>query len=85
MHKFVHKAMGGLSMNNNYTTYVNPHLGEMLESIKLDQKYLRGEGCHLYDEQGNRYLDCIAAYGALPFGHNPRQIWEAITDFRDSG
>lgn len=72
-------------MNNNYTTYVNPHLGEMLESIKLDQKYLRGEGCHLYDEQGNRYLDCIAAYGALPFGHNPRQIWEAITDFRDSG
>jgi acetylornithine/succinyldiaminopimelate/putrescine aminotransferase/predicted amino acid dehydrogenase len=76
--------MGGLNMNNNYTTFVNPHLGEMLESIKLDQKYLRGEGCHLYDEQGNRYLDCIAAYGALPFGHNPRQIWEAITDFRDS-
>ena len=71
-------------MNNNYTRYVNPHLGEMLESIKLDQKYVRGEGCHLFDDQGNRYLDCIAAYGALPFGHNPEQIWAAINEFRES-
>lgn len=70
---------------NNFTKYVNPHLGEMLESIKLDQKYIRGEGCHLYDDQGNRYLDCIAAYGALPFGHNPEPIWKAISDYRDSG
>ncbi len=84
MHTYVHMATGGLTMNN-YTKYVNPHLGEMLESIKLDQKYVRGEGCHLYDDQGNRYLDCIAAYGALPFGHNPAPIWKAINDYRDSG
>ncbi|MBW6463080.1 MAG: aminotransferase class III-fold pyridoxal phosphate-dependent enzyme [Firmicutes bacterium] len=69
---------------NNFTRYVNPHLGEMLESIKLDQKYVRGEGCYLYDDRGNRYLDCIAAYGALPFGHNPSQIWEAIINFQNS-
>ncbi len=69
---------------NNFTGYVNPHLGEMLESIKLDQKYVRGEGCYLYDDAGNCYLDCIAAYGALPFGHNPGQIWEAINAYRDS-
>ncbi len=69
---------------NNYTRFVNPHLGEMLESIKLDQKYVRGEGCHLFDDQGNRYLDCIAAYGALPFGHNPAPIWQAIDRYRDS-
>jgi hypothetical protein len=43
--------MGGLMMNN-FTRYVNPHLGEMLESIKLDQKYVRGDGCYLYDEEG---------------------------------
>ncbi len=70
---------------NNYTRFVNPYLGEMLESIKLDQKYVRGEGCHLFDDQGNRYLDCIAAYGALPFGHNPESIWGAINNYRDSG
>ncbi len=66
---------------NNFTRYVNPHLGKMLESINLDQKYVRGEGCHLFDEEGNRYLDCIAAYGALPFGHNPELIWEEINRF----
>ncbi len=71
-------------MNNNFTRYVNPHLGEMLESIKLDQKYIRGVGCYLYDEKGNSYLDCIAAYGALPFGHNPVEIWEAIDAYRQS-
>ena len=71
-------------MSSNYTSYVNPHLGEMLESIKLDQKYVRGEGCMLYDDQGNSYLDCIAAYGALPFGHNPEPVWEAIKSFHDS-
>ncbi len=69
---------------NNFTRYVNPHLGEMLESIKLDQKYVRGEGCYLFDDNENRYLDCIAAYGALPFGHNPPMIWEAINNFQNS-
>ncbi len=70
---------------NNFTGYVNPHLGEMLENIKLDQKYTHGEGCYLFDDEGNCYLDCIAAYGALPFGHNPAPIWEAIAGYRDSG
>ncbi len=69
---------------NNFTGYVNPYLGEMLENIKLDQKYVRGEGCYLYDDAGNCYLDFIAAYGALPFGHNPGSIWEAINAYQGS-
>ncbi|MDW7738667.1 MAG: aminotransferase class III-fold pyridoxal phosphate-dependent enzyme [Bacillota bacterium] len=69
---------------NKFTQYVNPYLGEMLENIKLDQKYVRGEGCYLYDDLGNRYLDCIAAYGALPFGHNPELIWEEINRYQQS-
>lgn len=69
---------------NKFTRYVNPHLGEMLESIKLDQKYVKGEGCYLFDDRGNRYLDCIAAYGALPFGHNPVEIWDEIERFHHS-
>jgi len=76
---------GGLIMNSNYAKFVNPHLGEMLESISLDQKYVRGEGCNLIDDRGNSYLDCIAAYGALPFGHNPEPIWEAIRAFQQTG
>ncbi len=69
---------------NNFTRYVNPYLGEMLESIKLDQKYVKGKDCYLFDDEENRYLDCIAAYGALPFGHNPDSIWDEINSFRNS-
>ncbi len=63
-----------------YIEYVNPHLGKMLTEIGLDKRFVRGNGCLLYDEKGIEYLDCIAAYGALPFGYNPPEIWEAIQE-----
>ncbi len=67
-----------------FTEYINPYLGELLQNMAMDKIFVRGEGCYLYDKSGNRYLDCIAAYGALPFGHNPLPIWEAVADFRAS-
>jgi acetylornithine/succinyldiaminopimelate/putrescine aminotransferase/predicted amino acid dehydrogenase len=67
-----------------YAEYVNPKLARQLYQICLDKVYVRGEGCELYDKEGNRYLDFIAAYGALPFGFNPPEIWDAITKVRDS-
>lgn len=84
VHIYVHK-IGRLGTLTLFSAYINPHLGRLLEAIKLDKNFVRGEGCYLYDEQGNRYLDCIAAYGALPFGHNPPQIWESIESYRRSG
>lgn len=61
-----------------YLQYVNPHLGKLLHSLALDKRFVRGEGSWLYDEHGDKYLDCVAAYGALPFGHNPPEIWAAL-------
>lgn len=61
-----------------YIDHVNPNLGELLTKIRLDKCFVRGQGCYLYDQEGNTYLDLIAAYGALPFGFNPPEIWEAI-------
>lgn len=61
-----------------FIDHVNPNLGDLLTKIGLDKCFVRGEGCYLYDADGNTYLDLIAAYGALPFGFNPPQIWEAI-------
>ena len=35
----------------------------------------RGEGCYVWDERGNRYLDMISAYSAVSFGHaHPRLL-----------
>lgn len=67
-----------------FTEYVNPHLGELLEKTNLDKVFVRGEGCYLYDDKDNRYLDFIAAYGALPLGFNPPEIWKAIMSIHDS-
>ncbi|NLZ29044.1 MAG: aspartate aminotransferase family protein, partial [Firmicutes bacterium] len=63
---------------HSFSKFVNPFLGKMIESIGMDKSFVKGEGCYLYDREGNEYLDFLAAYGALPFGHNPREIWAAI-------
>lgn len=70
---------------NNFTAYVNPHLGKLLQQVRMDKVFTRGEGNYLYDSEGKRYLDFIAAYGALPFGFNPPEIWEALDEVRRSG
>ncbi|HWI60628.1 MAG TPA: aminotransferase class III-fold pyridoxal phosphate-dependent enzyme [Symbiobacteriaceae bacterium] len=69
---------------HRFTQYVNPYLGQLLETINMDKRFVRGEGCYLYDAEGRQYLDFVAAYGALPFGFNPPEIWAAMTDVRDS-
>lgn len=63
-----------------YIEFVNPHLGKLLTDIGLDKRFQRGQGAYLYDHTGEKYLDCIAAYGALPFGYNPPEIWQALHD-----
>ncbi|RJQ30232.1 MAG: aminotransferase class III-fold pyridoxal phosphate-dependent enzyme [Peptococcaceae bacterium] len=69
---------------HSFTEYVNPHLGKLLEKIRMDKVFTRGESNYLYDAGGKRYLDFIAAYGALPFGFNPPEIWQALEEVRAS-
>ncbi len=41
----------------------------------LDVVVARGEGAWVTDVEGNRYLDCLAGYSALNFGHaHPRLV-----------
>jgi acetylornithine/succinyldiaminopimelate/putrescine aminotransferase/predicted amino acid dehydrogenase len=68
-----------------FARYVNPHLADLLGRLWLDKRFVRGEGCELIDDHGRRYLDCIAAYGALPFGFNPAKIWQGLRDVQRSG
>lgn len=65
-------------MMHPYAEFVNPVLGELLATIRMDKRFIRGDGSWLWDEEGNRYLDFIASYGALPFGYNPPEVWEAL-------
>ena len=40
----------------------------------------RGEGCHVYDVDGNRYLDFIAGIGVNALGHNHPRIVKVIRE-----
>jgi acetylornithine/succinyldiaminopimelate/putrescine aminotransferase/predicted amino acid dehydrogenase len=63
-----------------YTSFVNPHLGELLARLRLDKCFVWAEGSRLVDADGHEYLDAVSGYGALPFGHNPEIVWQAIRD-----
>ncbi len=61
-----------------YARFVEPVKSELLARAGLDKTFVRGEGCHLWDRDGERFLDFVAQYGALPFGYNPPRIWESL-------
>ncbi len=44
----------------------------------LDVVLARGQGVHVWDVDGNRYLDCLAAYSAVNQGHCHPKILEAM-------
>ncbi|MFW5985007.1 MAG: aminotransferase class III-fold pyridoxal phosphate-dependent enzyme, partial [Halanaerobiaceae bacterium] len=70
---------------HSYKQFVNPHLGEQLQKLKMDKEFVQGKGCYLFDKNNNKYLDCIANYGAVPFGYNYQPIWQQINNFEKSG
>jgi glutamate-1-semialdehyde 2,1-aminomutase len=47
--------------------------------------YERGDGPHVWDADGNRYVDMVQSWGALLFGHARREIVEAAKRTADLG
>ena len=46
----------------------------------LDVVLTRGEGVHVWDTEGNRYLDCLSAYSAVNQGHCHPRIRDAMIE-----
>ncbi len=46
----------------------------------LDVVLTRGEGCWVWDVEGKKYLDCLAAYSAVNQGHNHPRIVNALVE-----
>jgi hypothetical protein len=68
-----------------YIRHVAPYRGFLYRQLGLDKTFVRGEGCSLIDEHGTRYADFVAQFGAVPFGHDPQAIWDAIDSVRREG
>jgi acetylornithine/succinyldiaminopimelate/putrescine aminotransferase/predicted amino acid dehydrogenase len=68
-----------------YVRYVAPYRGFLYQRLGLDKTFVRGQGCYLFDKDGIGYADFVAQFGAVPFGHDPEPIWQALEGARREG
>lgn len=57
---------------------LNPQLVRVLKTIGFDRYYVRGDGCYLYDEKGDRYLDFLAGFGVYALGRSHPGVKAAL-------
>jgi ornithine--oxo-acid transaminase len=56
-----------------HAEHLNPAFVKMLRAIGFDKGYVRGEGCYLWDAEGNKYLDLLTGWGVFALGrHHPK-------------
>ncbi len=58
--------------------YLNPQMGRILRTLGFDRTWTGGEGAHLVDSGGERYLDLFGGYGVFAIGRNHPQAIAAI-------
>ena len=67
-----------------HETHVNPQFAKALHLIGFDKCYVRGQGPHLWDAEGKKYLDMLAGYGVWNLGRNHPEIRATLRSFLDS-
>jgi len=63
---------------DQYQRYINPVLAALGKSSGFLKTFVRGDGCCLWDDAGNQYLDFVAGFGSLNLGHNHPAISNAL-------
>ncbi|BAS27610.1 aspartate aminotransferase family protein [Limnochorda pilosa] len=71
-------AMGRADARELHRQYGNAALVQLMGLVGFDRVYTRAEGCLLWDEHGQEYLDFTAHFGALNLGHNPPEVLDAV-------
>ncbi len=59
---------------------INPQYVRMLRTIGYDRAWARAEGAHLYDAEGNRYLDWLGGFGMYNVGRNNPRVRAALVE-----
>jgi ornithine--oxo-acid transaminase len=65
-------------------SYLNPKLGRIVRTLGFDKQWVSGEGAHLIDVEGNRYLDLLCGYGVFAIGRNHPEAIAAVRDTLDA-
>lgn len=60
--------------------FLNPQMGRILRTLGFDKSWRGGEGAHLIDERGERYLDLFGGYGVFAIGRNHPEAIAAVRE-----
>jgi ornithine--oxo-acid transaminase len=60
--------------------YLNPQMGRILRTLGFDRTWSGGEGAHLIDSGGERYLDLFGGYGVFAIGRNHPDAIAAVQE-----
>jgi ornithine--oxo-acid transaminase len=66
-----------LALNDRF---LNPQMGRILRTLGFDRAWQGGEGAHLIDSDGTRFLDLIGGYGVFAIGRNHPEAIAAIEE-----
>jgi ornithine--oxo-acid transaminase len=66
-----------MSLNERF---LNPQMGRILRTLGFDKRWAGGEGAHLIDADGERYLDLFGGYGVFAIGRNHPQAIAAVEE-----
>jgi ornithine--oxo-acid transaminase len=66
-----------MALNNRY---LNPQLGRILRAVGFERIWTHGEGAHLIDSEGHRYLDLFGGHGVFAVGRNHPEVVAAMQD-----
>jgi ornithine--oxo-acid transaminase len=60
--------------------YLNPQMGRILRALGFERTWAGGEGAHLIDSRGERYLDLFGGYGVFAIGRNHPEAIAALEE-----
>src|SRR3954451_1264661 len=64
--------------------HLNPQLGRIVRTLGFDRTWVRGEGAHLIDDTGARYLDLLCGYGVFAVGRNHPHVVRTLHEVLDA-
>jgi ornithine--oxo-acid transaminase len=76
-------ARSGEEMSLN-DRYLNPQMGRILRTLGFDKVWTGGEGAHLIDADGERYLDLFGGYGVFAIGRNHPEAIAAVQEVMEA-
>src|SRR6202158_4786879 len=67
-----------------HARHLNEQLVRVLKTIGYDVGFQKGQGQHLYDRDGARYVDLLSGFGVCAIGRNDPALRRALKSVLDS-